>query len=201
MTAGGDPEVTQPIESGPLQAAEQAREEAAEKMESDAREKRGTLYALEVCFLALIGVVVVVAFIEALSYKLVSSRTPFVIMVPLLILIAVQARRLWSGRAEFHPGRRIAVALRGGNPTFNKVIGFSGWMVGLVLIITIFGHYAGMFLFCAILMRFVAGERWVLTLIVAAGTTLFIFGVFEFIFNIDLDRGLVLRWFLGYRDF
>ena len=38
-------------------------------------------------------------------------------------------------------------------------------------------------------------------MIVAAGTTLFVFGVFEFIFNIDLYRGLVLRWFLGYRDF
>lgn len=193
--------MTRPIESRPLQAAERAREESAKKMGSDAGENRGALYALEICFLAFIGVVVIVAFIEALSYKLVSSRTPFVIMVPLLILIAVHARRLWRIRAEFHPGRRIADALRGGHPTFSKVIGFAGWMVGLVLIITIFGHYAGMFLFCAVLMRFVAGERWVLTLIVAAGTTLFIFGVFELIFNIDLDRGLVLRWFLGYRDF
>lgn len=163
--------------------------------------KRGNLYALEICFLAFIGLVVVIAFLEATTYKIVSSRTPFVIMVPLLILIAIHAGRLWRARAEFHPGRRIAMALRGKNATMNKVVGFSGWMVGLVIIITIFGHYVGVFLFCVILMRYLAAERMVLTLMVAAGTTLFIYGVFEFLFNIDLYRGLVMRWFLGYRDF
>lgn len=166
-----------------------------------AQEPRGNLYALEICFLAFVGVVVALAFVEATSYKIVSSRTPFVIMAPLLILIAIHAWRLWSIRAEFHPGMRIYTAIKGGTRNFNKVVGFSGWLVGLVIIITVFGHYAGMFLFCVIMMRFLAGEKWVLTLVVAAGTTLFIYGVFEFIFNIDLYRGLVIRYFLGYRDF
>lgn len=171
------------------------------EIEEAERARRGNLYALEICFLAFIGIVVVFFFFEAMTYKIVSSRTPFVIMVPLLILIAIHARRLWSARAEFSPQGRISTALRGSNQTFNKVIGFAGWLVALVLIITVFGHYAGIFLFCVIMMHFVAGENWKLTLMVAAGTTLFIFGVFEFLFNIDLYRGLVLRWFLGYRDF
>ena len=56
----------------------------------DSGDDHADLLTLEICFLGLVGLVVVAAFIEALGYKLVSSRTPFVIMAPLLILIAVQ---------------------------------------------------------------------------------------------------------------
>jgi hypothetical protein len=96
---------------------------------------------------------------------------------------------------------RLRIALTGGNAHLNKVVGFSGWMVGLVAMITAFGQYIGIFAFCVILMRFLAGERWILTLAVAGGTTFFIYGTFEYLFNIDLYRGLLFRWYLGYRDF
>jgi cell division protein FtsW (lipid II flippase) len=169
--------------------------------EEERRDRRGNLYAMEILFLALIGVVVILAFVEALSYKIVSSRTPFVIMVPLILLIGVHARRLWRVREPLDVRGRVDDALRGGNAHLNKVVGFSLWMVGMVAMITVLGHLAGIFLFCVILMRFLAGERWGLTLIVAAATTLFIFVVFEYAFNIELYRGLIVRWYLGYRDF
>jgi len=174
------------------------KKDTAEAAEST---RRGNLFALEICFLGLVGLVVVIAFLEATTYKIVSSRTPFVIMVPLLILIAIHAYRLWRIRSEFHPGRRISAAFHGKNLSLNKVLGFTGWMFGMLLIIAALGHYVGVFLFCLILMRFLEGESWKLTLMVATGTTLFIFGVFEVAFNIDLYRGLIPRWFLGYRDF
>ncbi len=50
-------------------------------------------------------------------------------------------------------------------------------------------------------MRFLAGEKWWLTLVLAGGTTFFIFGVFEYVFNVDLYRGLIVRYYLGFRDF
>jgi len=165
------------------------------------KEKRGNLYAAEICFLVFIGIIVVWAFLEATTYKIVSSRTPFVIMVPLLVLIAIHATRLWRIREEFSPGRRISGSLRGGNISLNKVVSFSGWMIGMLLVIAVLGHYAGIFLFCVILMRFLEAESWVLTVAVAAGTVLFIFGVFEIAFNIDLYRGLIPRYFMGFRDF
>ncbi|MFT7106035.1 MAG: hypothetical protein ACJAVT_000552 [Yoonia sp.] len=171
------------------------------EVDQSEKDRRGNLYAVEICFLAFIGVIVVVAFLEATTYKIVSSRTPFVIMVPLLILIAIHATRLWRIRSEFHPGRRIRGALHGGNICLNKIVGFSGWMIGMLIIIAVLGHYAGIFLFCVILMRFLEAESWVLTLAVAAGTVLFIYGVFEIAFNIDLYRGLIPRWFMGFRDF
>lgn len=173
----------------------------AAQAEATAKDKRGNLYAAEICFLAFIGVIVVAAFLEATSYKIVSSRTPFVIMVPLLALIAIHAGRLWRIRSEFHPGRRIGGALRGGNKTLNKIVGFSGWMIMMLVVIAVLGHYAGIFLLCVVLMRFLEAESWVLTLAVAASTVLFIYGVFEIAFNIDLYRGLIPRYLMGFRDF
>ncbi|MGR3495985.1 tripartite tricarboxylate transporter TctB family protein [Citreimonas sp.] len=158
-------------------------------------------FALEVCFLLVVGVLVVLAFLEATTYAMVSARTPFVIMVPLLALIVIHAVRLWRASGGFEVRERVSDTLRGGSVHFNKVIGFSAWMVALVVMITVLGHYAGIFAFCVILMRFLAGESWKMTLLVALGTTAFIFGVFEVIFNIDLYRGLVVRYFMGYRDF
>lgn len=180
--------------------------EAEEKFaEPDAatreRRARGNLYALEILFLGFICLVVALAFFEATTYAIVSARTPFVIMVPLLILIVVHARRLWGVRSEFHPAARISEAFSGATPGFNKVLGISVWMVVLVGLITVFGHLAATFVFCTILMRFLEGETWKLTLIAAGGTTLFLYGVFEFVFNIDLYRGLILRYFMGFRDF
>ena len=124
-------------------------------------ERRGNLFVLEICFLGLIGVICVLAFFEALTYKLVSSRTPFVIMAPLLILIAIHARRLWGARGEFDISARLSAARSGLTPGFNKVCGISAWMVAMVLMIIVLGHYAGIFLFCVILMRFLAKEAWI----------------------------------------
>ena len=166
-----------------------------------AEKQRGNLYALEICFLGFIAAIVVWAFFEATTYKIVSSRTPFVIMAPLFVLIVVHGLRLWRVRGDFSPGARIAEAFGGATPSFNKVLGISAWMVLMVLMILVFGHYAGVFVFCVILMRILAGESWMLTLLTAAGTTLFIWIVFEFLFDIDLYRGLIIRYFLGFRDF
>ena len=53
------------------------------KNEEETREHLANKQTLEIAFLAFIGLVVLWAFVEALSYQLVSSRTPFVIMAPL----------------------------------------------------------------------------------------------------------------------
>lgn len=169
--------------------------------ELQASKRRGNIYALEICFLAFVGVVVVVAFFEALTYKLVSSRTPFVIMAPLIVLIVIHARRLWRVRDQFDVAGRFSAAFAGQTPGMIKVLSISAWMIGMVLMILVFGHIAGILLFCLILTRGLARESWALSLITSGLTVLFIFGVFEYIFNIELYRGLILRYFLGFRDF
>ncbi len=164
------------------------------------KRRRGNIFALEVCFLAFVGLIVVAAFFEATSYAIVSSRTPFVIMVPLFLLIVVHAIRLWAARHEFDPRARIAEAFSGATPGFNKVLQISAMMVALIFAIWVLGHYAGVFLISLILMR-MAGEKWMLACVTAVGATLFIYVVFEFLFDIRLYRGLIIRYFLGFRDF
>ena len=78
--------------------------------------------SLEICFLAFVGILVLMAFAQAISYELVSSRTPFVIMVPLLILIGVPGAAAAARRRRVG-GRRdgIRATLRGENPVFSKL--------------------------------------------------------------------------------
>ncbi|MHA6344362.1 hypothetical protein [Roseivivax sp. CAU 1761] len=156
---------------------------------------------LEIVFLGFIGLVVLVAFVQALGYELVSSRTPFVIMVPLFVLILVQARRLWGDRDRAAFGERMARVLGGRNVTLNKVLGFSGWMLGLLAAVMAIGHFAAIFGFCVVLMRGLARESWKLTLLVSVATLVAIFLIFEIGFNVELYRGLLIRYFMGYRDF
>lgn len=161
----------------------------------------GDLFSLEVIFLCFIGGVVILAFIEALSYKLVSSRTPFVIMVPLLILIGVQMLRVAGGEHGQGIRARAGRALRGGNALINSMAGISLWMTLYGLAMLLAGHYVASFAFIALLVRRAANEPMKLALILAACTTAVVFVVFEYGFQIELYRGLIYRWFAGYRVF
>ena len=158
-------------------------------------------FALEVCFLLVVGLVVIAAFFEALTYQLVSSRTPFVVMVPLLLLICLQARRLYAVRQGFEWVEAIRKVARGRAPMFRKIAVLNLWFVLLLALIQVAGHYAAIAFFLFMLIWYVAKERWVTALVVAAVTTLTIYVLFEEFFNIDLYRGLIYRYFAGYRIF
>lgn len=161
----------------------------------------GRMLTLEICFLGLIGLLVVGAFLQATTYALVSARTPFVIMVPLFLLIVVQARRLWALRHAARLSETLADLAAGRLASFNKVLRFCGWMAGLMAAIILLGHYAGLLLFCFATMRLAARERLGLAVAVAIGATAVLYLVFEYGFNVELYRGLIPRWFMGYRDF
>jgi fatty acid desaturase len=167
----------------------------------DAENTRANMLTLEICFLAVIGLMVVAAFLEALSYKIVSARTPFVIMVPLILLIVVQARRLFVVRHDADFNHRLKMAVTGRMPDLNKVVAKSGWMAGLLVAVVVLGHIAAIAIYSFVLMRLVAKENLKLALIVTVATTLFIYVLFEIGFNVELYRGLIVRYFLGFRDF
>jgi hypothetical protein len=148
-----------------------------------------------------VGIAVLLAFIEATSYELVSSRTPFVIMVPLLLLIGFQWLRLWRSADRRGMGDRLAWALKGGSRTFHKVLGMCGLFAALMAGILVAGHVLATFLFIVGLTRGLARERWKVSLLVALGTVGLLYLLFEYGFNVTLYPGLVARYFMGYRDF
>lgn len=164
--------------------------------------RRGSdIHTLESVFLTVVGLVVLAAFVEAFSYKLVSSRTPFVIMVPLLLLIVFQSYRITRAGALREIRYHVGAALRGRYAVFGKLTRLALAITGFFAVIYALGHYVGVAAFVIVLMRGLARERLVFALVVALGTTLALYGLFEVLFGVDLYRGLFFRWLMGYRDF
>jgi len=163
--------------------------------------EKGTDAALEISFIIFIGVVIVAAFCQALTYDIVSARTPIVVMVPLLGLIGFQIYRSLKATRHAPVGTDLLQAVKGANPVFNKMLGFLGWLLLLLLLIFVAGHYAGIALFMFILMYLVAEEKLVLSLSITIIVTLLIFCLFEYVFSIELYRGLIYRIWAGYSVF
>lgn len=164
-------------------------------------ESQNNRFALEVCFLAVLGIIVLGAFLQALSYPLVSARTPFVIMVPLLALIAFQAFRLLQMRGSYHPLATIRNVLAGHVPFVRKLAGLHVWMLGLFVMINLAGHYIALATFIFMLVWREAKERLLLAVVLSLATTAVMFGLFEYGFHIGLYPGLIYRYFAGYRIF
>jgi len=163
-------------------------------MDKDANGKA----TLELFFISLTGVAVVGGFIAALSYDFVSARTPLCIMVPLLILIGVQINRTRKAAHKETVLFDVSQAFKGKNKNFNSVATFIGWMVLLLLLILLAGHYAGIAVFMFVLLRLVSKESWMLTILTSAGVTIIIYFLFEYGFNIELHRGLLYKLMSGY---
>ncbi len=167
----------------------------------DPRAGARNMQALELCFVLVLCVVVAAAFWEATTYQLVSSRTPFVIIVPLFALLVFQAFRLLGKGDAVHVKGALSQAMQGRIPMLNKLMVLSGWLVALLAAIIVAGHYIAMAAFVFILTRLIAKERLMLSLITTAVITLIIYAAFEIGFDIELYRGLVYRYWAGYRIF
>jgi hypothetical protein len=145
------------------------------------------------CFITLLGLIVIGAFIAALTYDYISARAPLFVMVPLIILIGVQfnhARKQAPVRDLLAEASR---AFKGNNYNFNRVTIFIGLMALLLLLIDLAGHYIGISVFMFVLMRWLAKERLWLSIAIALGVTLLIFVLFEYGFNIELYRGYLFK--------
>lgn len=161
------------------------------------KEKNHT--TLEFCFSLFVGILVLSAFIVCLTYDLVSARTPMVILMPMLFLSALQIKRSWkAASSESHLKEDVINVLSLKNKEFNGIAGFFGWMIFLLLLIFVTGHYVGMAVFMFFLMYLVAEEKLPLSIIVSIVVTVIIFMLFEHLFNIELYRGLIFRIWAGY---
>ena len=156
---------------------------------------------LELCFIFVVGLIVAAGFISALSYDFISARTPLFIMVPLLILIGGHFIRVKTASRNIDGLSILSLVARRENQNFNIVAGFIGWMVLLLALITVAGHYVGIAALMFILLRIVSKEEILLSLAITTGVTLMIFILFEYGFDIELYRGAIYRIWAGDADF
>jgi len=169
------------------------------KQESNTRAKGKDHTTLDFCFSLFVGVVVLGAFLSALTYDFVSARTPIVILIPLLILSGLQIKRTWNAlTGGTHLKADLVNVFSLKNKEFNGIAGFFGWMIFLILLIFVTGHYVGIAVFMFFLMHLVAEEKLSLSIIISVVVMMIIYMLFEHLFNIELYRGLIFRIWAGY---
>lgn len=174
-------------------------------MENNQKKGKGetsrNMAALDLCFILAVGALMTGAFISALTYDFVSSRTPIVILIPLLVMIAIQIKKSYHAGGFADIAHAFNDMMSGKNEEFNGVAAFFGWLVLLLVLIFLVGHYAGMVIFMFMLLHMVAEEKLVFSLTVSASVTLVIYLLFEQVFSIALSRGLVYQVWSGYSIF
>lgn len=167
-------------------------------LEPDKEQEKSSHATPELCFTIVIGVLVAAAFVRSLTYDFVSARTPLVILVPLLILTGVQLKRIWGSSDLNEIKSTLSGVLKLQNKEFNSIAGFFLWMIFLLILIFVTGHYVGIAVFMFFLMNMVAEEKLSLSLIISILVTVAIYMLFEHLFNIELYRGLIFRIWMGY---
>ncbi len=157
--------------------------------------------ALDLCFILFIGALMAGAFASALTYDFVSARTPIVILVPMLIMIAIQIKKSFKAAGFADIALAFNKMITGKYTEFNGVAGFFAWMILLLVLIFLVGHYAGMMIFMFMLLHMVAEEKLGLSLTISVSVTVAIYLLFEQVFSIALNKGLVYQVWNGYSIF
>ncbi|KHF38631.1 tripartite tricarboxylate transporter TctB family protein [Halalkalibacter okhensis] len=155
----------------------------------------------ELVFLLIVGIAVFIAFISALGYHPVSARAPLVVMAPLILLMAVHGFRLFRATDKAYFKDFFDGIIKRKNTEQVKILLFVGWMLILCGLIYVGGHYIGSALFMFILLYFYGKEKLKTSLLLSIIATIVLYCLFEMVFSIELYRGLIYRYFMGYDVF
>jgi hypothetical protein len=153
---------------------------------------------LELCFISVLGLIVASAFSEALTYSSTSAMAPLIILVPMLGLVGFQIMHCISATRDMNAAGTLVQVAGGKNIPVNNVVGFCGWIVFLLMLIFVAGHYAGIAAFMYILLNYIAKEKTTVAVATAVGVTLFIYVLFEQVLSMELYRGMIYRISAGY---
>ncbi len=167
-------------------------------MSEEADKVTGNKTTLELFFITLLGLAFGCALIAAFTYGSISAQAPLVILGPLLLLVGAQINRTRKATKTKTVVADFSCAVRGKNPKFSKAASMTGWIVMLMLLIYIAGHYVGIAAFMFILLNVVSKEGRLLSAMVSAGVTVVIYFLFEHGFNIEMYRGLIYDFLFGY---
>lgn len=148
----------------------------------------------EFLFIIFVGLVTAAAFLAALTYELVSARTPLTILVPMLILIGVQINRVRKRVTLADVRDEVRRVTGGEHPHLRGALQLTLWMLVLLAMIWLVGHFAGMALFMLIMLRIMAKESWMMSIGVTAGVTVAIYVLFTHVFRLELYRGLLINF-------
>ena len=156
---------------------------------------------VEMYFISAAGIVFALSLLIALSYDTLPAMTPVFILLPLLLLTALQINRsrILAANTRSSTGSTRPVFNREGQ--LGKMLKIITWTVLLLGLIVIAGHYAGILIFMFLLLKMESTTGATLALAIAASVTLVLYILFEMVFDTGLYRGLVYRLISGYKLF
>jgi hypothetical protein len=155
------------------------------------REEIKKLY-FDLLFSIFLILLLVVFFIAAKDYSWASRRAPFVIMIPMVFMVAGQTwstiAKLRQIRTDTAPGMAI---LKMDPQDVSKGSQILLWLVLLLVFFYVAGHLGGTTLFLFIFLRFVSRESLRTAVLVAIGVTASVYILFERILLISLYEGWI----------
>jgi hypothetical protein len=157
--------------------------------------------AADVIFTLFIATVVGIFFIDAIDYHRVASRAPFVIMVPLVILIIVHLVKLGRVIKFIDISEYLKLVIKRKDQNSNKFIQINAYITSFIICIYIFGYYVSSALFLLILIKIISKEKLKVTISLMGAVPLFLYLVFEVLLGLQLYRGILYLLWRGYEVF
>jgi hypothetical protein len=162
------------------------------------REEIKKLY-FDLLFSLFLLLLLVVFFIAAKDYSWASRRAPFVIMIPMVFMVAGQTwatiAKLRQVRANTARGMKM---LEMDPKDVSKGSQILIWLVLLLVFFYVAGHLGGTALFLFIFLRFVSRESMRTSVLVAMGVTASVYILFERILLISLYEGWIYNLITGW---
>ena len=158
-------------------------------------------YVLDIFFCSALALMLILFFTQALGYPIVSARAPLLAMVPLAILLVINLVKIIRASSVQRVKDQTHKQVGEEGTQLKKLVSFVLWLVFCVAAIYVGGHYAGVFIFLVLFLRFMAKERWRLAVMLSVGMTLAVYVVFEMIMGIYLYRGVIYLIWRGYKVF
>lgn len=174
--------------------------EVQEQSESNTAESSPNL-AADFVFTIFLGILVVVFFIEASDYAWMSAIAPYIVMVPLLLLLVIHAIKLgrnvsWNAVTQF---TKTLVTVS--SEAYRKIGMVILWTVVLIVLMYLTGYYVGSLIYLFVMLRMVARESWSTSVSLMVSIPVALYIVFEMILGLQLYRGIIYMIWQGYNIF
>ena len=123
---------------------------------------------------------------------------PWVVGVPCLVLgLYIFAKEALTSTREIKTGGLYEIPEE---PEIEPIVArqrtfaIGCWIVGFFLAIWILGFIPASAIATFLYLKFGAGERWPVTLVITAGCWLFFFGVFDYALQLPFPQGALFEW-------
>jgi uncharacterized membrane protein len=135
-------------------------------------------------------VIVTILIIVTLRYPYKAKLFPLLVAFPVAVLLVVNIVTEALGRSKLE----VESENKTDSPkdTLFKYLAVAAWMIAFALLIYFSGYLVGVPVFLFLYLK-LHGEKWPAAIIYVLIVTVFVYGVFELLFNIQLYKGVFIE--------